>query len=47
MPAGRALVNRRFDTPDASRAAATWAAGHGAYFVTGDGWTALYEVIKA
>ena len=32
---GRDLVNLSSDTPDASRAAATWAAGHGAQFVTG------------
>ncbi|WP_406108763.1 NAD(P)-dependent oxidoreductase [Micromonospora globbae] len=33
--AGRVLVNLSSDTPDASRAAAEWAAGHGADFVTG------------
>ncbi|WP_433728454.1 NAD(P)-dependent oxidoreductase [Actinoplanes sp. CA-051413] len=32
---GRDLVNLSSDTPDASRTAATWAAGHGAHFVTG------------
>jgi 3-hydroxyisobutyrate dehydrogenase-like beta-hydroxyacid dehydrogenase len=32
---GRDLVNLSSDTPDASRGAATWAAGHGAHFVTG------------
>jgi 3-hydroxyisobutyrate dehydrogenase-like beta-hydroxyacid dehydrogenase len=33
--AGKVLVNLSSDTPDASRAAATWAAKHGATFVTG------------
>ncbi|GAB3439176.1 NAD(P)-dependent oxidoreductase [Actinophytocola sediminis] len=33
--AGRTLVNLSSDTPDRSRAAATWAAGHGAAFLTG------------
>jgi 3-hydroxyisobutyrate dehydrogenase-like beta-hydroxyacid dehydrogenase len=33
--AGKVLVNLSSDTPDASRAAARWAAGHGASFVTG------------
>ncbi|MEX5635514.1 NAD(P)-dependent oxidoreductase [Parafrankia sp. FMc2] len=32
---GRVLVNLSSDTPDASRRAAAWAAGHGATFVTG------------
>ncbi|MCK9904723.1 6-phosphogluconate dehydrogenase [Parafrankia colletiae] len=32
---GRVLVNLSSDTPDASRHAAAWAAGHGATFVTG------------
>jgi 3-hydroxyisobutyrate dehydrogenase-like beta-hydroxyacid dehydrogenase len=32
---GRTLVNLSSDTPDASRAAASWAAGRGADFVTG------------
>ncbi|MFD8481496.1 NAD(P)-dependent oxidoreductase [Kitasatospora sp. NPDC059673] len=33
--AGRTLVNLSSDTPDRSRAAASWAAGHGADFLTG------------
>ncbi|ABW12962.1 6-phosphogluconate dehydrogenase NAD-binding [Parafrankia sp. EAN1pec] len=33
--AGKVLVNLSSDTPDASRNAAQWAAGHGASFVTG------------
>ncbi|WP_406836180.1 NAD(P)-dependent oxidoreductase [Streptomyces sp. AHU1] len=33
--AGRTLVNLSSDTPDRSREAATWAAGHGAAFLTG------------
>ncbi|WP_406724975.1 NAD(P)-binding domain-containing protein [Streptomyces sp. GD-15H] len=33
--AGRTLVNLSSDTPDATREAATWAAGHGATFLTG------------
>ncbi|MFI8067300.1 NAD(P)-dependent oxidoreductase [Streptomyces sp. NPDC086033] len=33
--AGRALVNLSSDTPDRTREAATWAAGHGAAFLTG------------
>ncbi|MEV7228107.1 NAD(P)-binding domain-containing protein [Polymorphospora sp. NPDC051019] len=33
--AGKVLVNLSSDTPDASREAATWAAGHRAAFVTG------------
>ncbi|MFE3737255.1 NAD(P)-dependent oxidoreductase [Streptomyces sp. NPDC059134] len=33
--AGRTLVNLSSDTPDRTRAAATWAAGHGAGFLTG------------
>lgn len=33
--AGKVLVNLSSDTPDASRAAAAWAAGRGAEFVTG------------
>ncbi|MFC8435110.1 NAD(P)-dependent oxidoreductase [Streptomyces sp. NPDC057253] len=33
--AGRTLVNLSSDTPDRSREAATWAAGHGAGFLTG------------
>ncbi|MEV0396359.1 NAD(P)-dependent oxidoreductase [Polymorphospora rubra] len=33
--AGKVLVNLSSDTPDASREAAAWAAGHGAAFVTG------------
>ncbi|MFC0597239.1 NAD(P)-dependent oxidoreductase [Streptomyces palmae] len=33
--AGRTLVNLSSDTPDRSREAATWAAGHGATFLTG------------
>ncbi|MGW4375953.1 NAD(P)-dependent oxidoreductase [Streptomyces albidoflavus] len=32
---GRTLVNLSSDTPDRSREAATWAAGHGAAFLTG------------
>ncbi|MGW1112435.1 NAD(P)-dependent oxidoreductase [Streptomyces albidoflavus] len=32
---GRILVNLSSDTPDRSREAATWAAGHGAAFLTG------------
>lgn len=32
---GRTLVNLSSDTPDRSREAATWAAGHGAEFLTG------------
>jgi 3-hydroxyisobutyrate dehydrogenase-like beta-hydroxyacid dehydrogenase len=32
---GRTLVNLSSDTPDASREAAEWAAGHGADFLTG------------
>ncbi|MEV7865121.1 NAD(P)-binding domain-containing protein [Streptomyces sp. NPDC088124] len=32
---GRALVNLSSDTPDRTREAATWAAGHGAAFLTG------------
>ncbi|NKQ56835.1 NAD(P)-dependent oxidoreductase [Amycolatopsis sp. K13G38] len=32
---GRTLVNLSSDTPDRSRAAATWAAGHNATFLTG------------
>lgn len=32
---GKVIVNLSSDTPDASRAAATWAARHGATFVTG------------
>lgn len=33
--AGRTLVNLSSDTPDRTRKAATWAAGHGAAFLTG------------
>ncbi|MDH6455259.1 MULTISPECIES: NAD(P)-binding domain-containing protein [unclassified Streptomyces] len=33
--AGRTLVNLSSDTPDRTREAATWAAGHGAGFLTG------------
>ncbi|MFD8569801.1 NAD(P)-dependent oxidoreductase [Streptomyces sp. NPDC059639] len=33
--AGRTLVNLSSDTPDRTREAATWAAGHGAAFLTG------------
>ncbi|MEU3501798.1 NAD(P)-binding domain-containing protein [Streptomyces hundungensis] len=33
--AGRTLVNLSSDTPDRTREAATWAAGHGATFLTG------------
>ncbi|MGW5969502.1 NAD(P)-dependent oxidoreductase [Streptomyces sp. NPDC055186] len=33
--AGRTLVNLSSDTPDVTRKAATWAAGHGATFLTG------------
>lgn len=33
--AGRTLVNLSSDTPDRSREAATWSAGHGAAFLTG------------
>ncbi|MEU1041260.1 NAD(P)-dependent oxidoreductase [Streptomyces sp. NPDC005551] len=33
--AGRTLVNLSSDTPDRSRGAAAWAAGHGAAFLTG------------
>ncbi|MFD7031682.1 NAD(P)-dependent oxidoreductase [Streptomyces sp. NPDC059917] len=33
--AGRTLVNLSSDTPDRTRAAASWAAGHGAAFLTG------------
>ncbi len=33
--AGKILVNLSSDTPDASRDASEWAAGHGASFVTG------------
>lgn len=33
--AGKTLVNLSSDTPDATRAAATWAQSHGAQFVTG------------
>ncbi|WP_055593425.1 NAD(P)-dependent oxidoreductase [Streptomyces hirsutus] len=33
--AGRTLVNLSSDTPDRTREAATWAAGHGADFLTG------------
>jgi 3-hydroxyisobutyrate dehydrogenase-like beta-hydroxyacid dehydrogenase len=33
--AGKTLVNLSSDTPDRSREAATWAAGHGAAFLTG------------
>ncbi|GCD48278.1 NAD(P)-dependent oxidoreductase [Streptomyces paromomycinus] len=33
--AGRTLVNLSSDTPDRSREAAAWAAGHGAVFLTG------------
>ncbi|MFJ8002045.1 NAD(P)-dependent oxidoreductase [Streptomyces sp. NPDC096310] len=33
--AGRTLVNLSSDTPDRTREAATWAAGHGARFLTG------------
>ncbi|MFE5242373.1 MULTISPECIES: NAD(P)-dependent oxidoreductase [unclassified Streptomyces] len=33
--AGRTLVNLSSDTPDRSREAATWTAGHGAAFLTG------------
>jgi 3-hydroxyisobutyrate dehydrogenase-like beta-hydroxyacid dehydrogenase len=33
--AGRTLVNLSSDTPDRTREAATWAAGHGAHFLTG------------
>lgn len=33
--AGRTLVNLSSDTPDRSRTAAAWAAGHGAEFLTG------------
>ena len=33
--AGRALVNLSSDTPERTREAATWAAGHGATFLTG------------
>ncbi|EFC83197.1 NAD(P)-dependent oxidoreductase [Parafrankia sp. EUN1f] len=33
--AGKVLVNLSSDTPDASRGASEWAAGHGASFVTG------------
>ena len=33
--AGRTLVNMSSDTPDRTREAATWAAGHGATFLTG------------
>ena len=33
--AGKVLVNLSSDTPDASRAAAAWATGHGAGFLTG------------
>lgn len=33
--AGRTLVNLSSDTPDRTRAAATWAAGHDATFLTG------------
>ncbi|MFC8080373.1 NAD(P)-dependent oxidoreductase [Streptomyces sp. NPDC057307] len=32
---GRTLVNLSSDTPDKARAAATWAAGHGARYLTG------------
>ncbi|OEV03220.1 NAD(P)-dependent oxidoreductase [Streptomyces oceani] len=32
---GRTLINLSSDTPDRSRQAATWAASHGAHFVTG------------
>ncbi|MPY51265.1 NAD(P)-dependent oxidoreductase [Streptomyces acidicola] len=33
--AGRTLINLSSDTPDRTRAASTWAAGHGATFLTG------------
>lgn len=36
---GRTLVNLSSDTPDRSREAATWAAGHGADFLTGGAMT--------